>query len=70
MKVDIAIPDLPKLVENAATIGEPAALHSKFYKAILALAGTGGGGISGRQLARAVGDLEAAQVEAAVAMRK
>jgi pilus assembly protein CpaE len=38
MKVDVAIPDLPKLVENAATIGEPAALHGKFYKGIVALA--------------------------------
>lgn len=38
-KVDIAIPDLPKLVENAASVGEPAILNSKFYKAILALAG-------------------------------
>ena len=38
MKVDIAIPDLPKLVENAASIGEPAALNSRFYKGIVALA--------------------------------
>jgi pilus assembly protein CpaE len=38
-KVDIAIPDLPKLVENAASVGEPAVLNSRFYKAILALAG-------------------------------
>lgn len=38
MKVDVAIPDLPKLVENAANIGEPAALHSRFYSGIVALA--------------------------------
>ncbi len=38
MKVDITIPDLPKYVENAASIGEPAALNSKFYKGITALA--------------------------------
>ncbi len=38
MKVDIAIPDLPKFVENAASFGEPAALNSKFYKGITALA--------------------------------
>jgi pilus assembly protein CpaE len=38
MKVDIAIPDLPKYVENAASVGEPAALNSKFYKGIIALA--------------------------------
>lgn len=39
MSVDITIPDLPKLVEDAANIGEPAALHSRFNKAIVALAG-------------------------------
>jgi pilus assembly protein CpaE len=38
MKVDVVIPDLPKLVENAASFGEPAALNSKFYKGITALA--------------------------------
>jgi pilus assembly protein CpaC len=38
-KVDIAIPDLPRLVEDAANIGEPAALNSRFYKGIIALAG-------------------------------
>ena len=38
MKVDIAIPDLPKLVENAASFGEPAALNSRFNKGIVALA--------------------------------
>ena len=38
MKVDIAIPDLPKVVGNAASMGEPAALHGRFNKAIVALA--------------------------------
>ena len=38
MKIDIAIPDLPKFVENAASFGTPAALNSKFYKGIVALA--------------------------------
>src|SRR5262249_10525919 len=38
-KIDIAIPDLPKLVEGSASIGEPAALNSRFNRAILALAG-------------------------------
>ena len=38
MKVDVAIPDLPKLVENAASMGEPAALHGRFNKGIIALA--------------------------------
>ena len=38
MEVDIAIPDLPKLVENAASIGEPAAMNARFYKGITALA--------------------------------
>jgi pilus assembly protein CpaE len=38
MKVDVSIPDLPKIVENAASIGEPAALHGRFYKGIVALA--------------------------------
>jgi pilus assembly protein CpaE len=37
-KVDITIPDLPKFVENAASMGEPAALHARFQKAIMALA--------------------------------
>src|SRR5262249_49540359 len=31
MKVDVVIPDLPKLVENAASFGEPAALNNRFY---------------------------------------
>jgi pilus assembly protein CpaE len=38
MKVDVVIPDLPKLVENAASLGEPAALHHRFYKGITVLA--------------------------------
>ena len=38
IKVDVVIPDLPKYVENAASIGEPAALNAKFYKGITALA--------------------------------
>jgi pilus assembly protein CpaE len=38
MKVDVIIPDLPKLVENAASFGEPAALNSRFYKGITELA--------------------------------
>ena len=38
MKVDIAIPDLPRVVGNAANMGEPAALHGRFNKAIVALA--------------------------------
>jgi pilus assembly protein CpaE len=37
MKVDIAIPDLPKLLNNAASMGEPAALRGAFHKGILAL---------------------------------
>ncbi len=39
MSVDVTIPDLPKFVEDAANIGEPAALHGRFNKAIVALAG-------------------------------
>jgi pilus assembly protein CpaE len=39
MSVDVAIPDLPKFVEGAANIGEPAALNSRFHKGIIALAG-------------------------------
>jgi pilus assembly protein CpaE len=38
MPVDVAIPDLPKLVGNAANMGEPAALNAKFHKGIVALA--------------------------------
>jgi pilus assembly protein CpaE len=38
MPVDIAIPDLPKFVENAASVGIPAALNHRFYKGIVALA--------------------------------
>jgi pilus assembly protein CpaE len=38
MPVDIAIPDLPKFVESAASIGVPAALNHRFYKGIVALA--------------------------------
>jgi hypothetical protein len=38
MKVDVVIPDLPKLVENAASFGEPAALNNRFYKGIAELA--------------------------------
>ncbi|HTI82961.1 MAG TPA: AAA family ATPase [Acetobacteraceae bacterium] len=39
MKVDVAIPDLPKFVEDAANFGEPAALNNRFNKGIIALAG-------------------------------
>jgi pilus assembly protein CpaE len=39
MSIDVAIPDLPKFVEDAANLGEPAALNSRFYKGIVALAG-------------------------------
>lgn len=39
MKIDVAIPDLPKFVEDAANFGEPAALNSRFNKGIVALAG-------------------------------
>jgi pilus assembly protein CpaE len=39
MKVDVAIPDLPRFVEDAANFGEPAALNSKFNKGIIAIAG-------------------------------
>jgi pilus assembly protein CpaE len=39
MPVDVMIPDLPKFVENAASMGEPAALHRRFYSGITALAG-------------------------------
>ncbi len=38
MKVDIAIPDLPKCVENAASFGEPAALNNRFYRGIVQVA--------------------------------
>ena len=38
MKVDIAIPDLPRVVGNAANMGQPAAMHGRFNKAIVALA--------------------------------
>jgi pilus assembly protein CpaE len=38
MKVDIAIPDLPRVVGNAANMGEPAALHGRFNKGIVVLA--------------------------------
>jgi pilus assembly protein CpaE len=39
MKVDVAIPDLARFVEDAANLGEPAALNGRFYKGIVALAG-------------------------------
>jgi pilus assembly protein CpaE len=39
MKVDVAISDLPRFVEDAANIGEPAAMNSRFYKGIVELAG-------------------------------
>jgi pilus assembly protein CpaE len=38
MSVDIAIPDMPKLVGEAASLGEPADKHDRFHKGILALA--------------------------------
>jgi pilus assembly protein CpaE len=38
MPVDVAIPDLPRFVENAASFGTPAALNNKFHKGIIALA--------------------------------
>jgi pilus assembly protein CpaE len=38
MPVDIAIPDLRKFVENAASLGVPAAMNQRFYKGIVALA--------------------------------
>ena len=37
MQVDVAIPNLPKLLGNAASMGEPAALRGAFHKGILAL---------------------------------
>ena len=37
MKVDVAIPHLPKLLGNAAIMGEPAATRGAFHKGILAL---------------------------------
>jgi pilus assembly protein CpaE len=37
-KIDVAIPDLPRVVESAASFGEPAALNSRFFKGIIALA--------------------------------
>jgi pilus assembly protein CpaE len=39
MPVDVAIPDLPKLLNNAASMGEPATFRGPFHKAILALLG-------------------------------
>jgi pilus assembly protein CpaE len=39
MNVDVAIPDLPRFVEDAANLGEPAALNGRFYKGIVAIAG-------------------------------
>jgi pilus assembly protein CpaE len=38
MKVDIAINDLPKQVESAASMGEPAATRRRFDKGIVAIA--------------------------------
>jgi pilus assembly protein CpaE len=38
MQLDVVIPDLPKLVESAASMGEPAALNARFYKSIVTLA--------------------------------
>ncbi len=38
MPVDVVIPDLPKLLGNAASMGEPAEQHGKFYKGIVSLA--------------------------------
>ena len=32
MKVDVAIPDLPRQVGNAATLGEPAMVHSGGFR--------------------------------------
>lgn len=39
MKVDIAIPNLPKLLGNAASMGEPAQQRGAFHKGIQALVG-------------------------------
>lgn len=38
MPVDVTIPDLPKLVGSAASMGEPAALSGRFHRSIIALA--------------------------------
>jgi pilus assembly protein CpaE len=38
MAVDVVIPDLPKLVGPAASMGEPAALNGRFHRGIVALA--------------------------------
>ena len=40
-----------EVVGNAANMGEPAALHGRFNKGIVALRGTGRGGVPDRQLA-------------------
>jgi pilus assembly protein CpaE len=37
MQVDVAIPDMPKLLGNAASMGEPATQRGPFHKGILAL---------------------------------
>jgi pilus assembly protein CpaE len=39
MKVDVVIPDLPKLLNNAASMGEPAATRGAFHSGMLALVG-------------------------------
>ena len=38
MPVDVAIPDLPKVVGDAASMGEPAAMHHALHTGIVALA--------------------------------
>ena len=70
MKVDIAIPDLPKYVENAASIGEPAALNARFNKGITALAAQAAAAFPARQLAREFSGRSEAQMEASVVVRQ
>jgi pilus assembly protein CpaE len=60
LKVDIAIPHLPKLLGTAASMGEPAVMRGPFHKSMLALVG---------QVAAAV-PVEAASDGAAVATKK
>ena len=70
MKVDIAIPDLPKFVENAASVGEPAAMNARFYKGITRAGRPGGSRVPGRQLARGISGVDATRMEASVAVRR
>ena len=70
MKVDIAIPDLPKLVENAASIGEPAAMNAQFYKGIIALAAQAAAAFPVDSSPEGTAAIDATRMEASVAVRR